>query len=143
MILTRIILLISLLTSPAPTLSPAQRHAAEVAAGEVSALLFGVDAYTDALCSILARRDNDSFPDTLPGVLQGYFAQPRPLTANEEAAALRAFYGDGCEGVTFLWVMSGQDVERRGFRDGDRVYRYEFLSGAVWEVHFYSQSPWG
>lgn len=132
-----------LATVTTPGLTPDQRMAAEVAAGEVSAQLFSADAYTDALCTILNRKDADSFPDSLGGVLAGFYALPRVLSQAEESAALAAFQPGGCDGRPWLYAMSAGDVERHGFEAGDLAYTYTLPSGAVMQAHFYKTSPWG
>lgn len=132
-----------LATVTPPTLAPNQRIAAEVAAGEVSAQLFTADAYADALCTAINRVATDSFPDTLTGVLAGFYAQPRALSPVEETAAVLAFADGGCDGRPWLYALSAGDVARLGFRDGAQVYTHTLPSGATMQAHFYESSPWG
>ncbi|MBP8124944.1 MAG: hypothetical protein KAZ26_20035 [Caldilineaceae bacterium] len=129
-------------SAQAPILTPDQRTAAETAAGEVSALLFGVDAYVDTLCTVRNRKASDSFPDSLGGVLAGFYALPRVLSQVEETAAVEAFQPAGCDGRPWLFAMSAGDVERLGFGEGERVYTYTLPSGRILEAHFYDTSPW-
>jgi len=127
------------------TLTPAQRMAAEVAAGEAPVSLVGVGGYVGMICTMTDRLESPRFPNTLLDVLNAYYAPPRALTAQEEAIAIDVLvYGSECDGGPYFWALSYQDVARRGLRDGDWVTApYVLASGVEMGIHFYKTSPWG
>lgn len=143
-----IALFLILLGSPAhaqgETLTPTQRHAAEVAKGEAPISLVGVDGFVGVLCTMQARLADSRFPDTYAGMLRAYYAPPQPLSAQEEAIAVDVLvYGAECGGGPFLYALSAQDVAGRGLRPGDWVTVPHILpSGVEMAIHFYATSPW-
>lgn len=127
----------------APTLSPDQRRAAEVAKGEAPLSLLGPSAYVGVLCTMQARLASSAYPDSLAGVLTAYYARPQALTEQEEAIAARIFvFGSKCVGGPYLFAFSNQDVEHMNFVDGDWVTAPRVLqSGMELGIHFYRAWP--
>ena len=126
-------------------LSGEQLNAARVAAGEVSAALFGGPAYLETLCTMGNRVKSSRFPDTLSAVVeQGYFAPPRLLTTQEYRIAEDYFGGfSWCLSTPRYYVLSQQDVEAHGLPNGDLWFPYTLPSGTVLAAHFYSTWPEG
>ena len=122
-----------------------QLNAARVAAGEVSASLFGGAAYLETLCTMGNRVESHQFPDTLSAVVeQGYFAPPRLLTTQEYRIAEDYFGGfSWCLSTPRYYVLSQQDVEAHGLPNGDLWFPYTLPSGTVLAAHFYSTWPEG
>ena len=120
-----------------------QLNAARVAAGEVSAALFGGPAYLETLCTMGNRVKSSRFPDTLSAVVeQGYFAPPRLLTTQEYRIA-EDFYGgfSWCGGTPRYYVLSQRDVEAHGLPEGDLWFPHTLPSGTELAAHFYSVWP--
>lgn len=109
--LLSLILLLSL--AAPPPLAPAQRHAAQVAAGESPIALMGVAGYVGVLCTMINRVADPRFPGDLAAVVKaGYFAPPRPLTAQERDIAADILTGQAECDQPYLYVLSGPDVAR-------------------------------
>jgi hypothetical protein len=127
------------------TLTAEQHHAAQVAAGEVSAQQFGPIAYGYVLCSMVYRVEADQWPSTLGAVVaSGYYGHPRPLTPTEYKIALDVFVSQPpapC-GDPFYYVLGQADVDADGLRPGDHVFTHTLPSGRVLAAHFYEASPW-
>lgn len=144
-----IALFLILLGSPAhaqgETLTPAQRHAAEVAKGEAPIYLVGFDGFVGVLCTMQARLADPRFPNTYAEMLTAYYAPPRPLSAPEEALAVDVLArGVECIGGPYFYALSAQDVASRGLVPGDWTTVPHILpSGVEMAVHFYASSPWG
>jgi hypothetical protein len=143
-----IALFLILLGSPAhaqgETLTPAQRHAAEVAKGEAPPAWVGTAGYVMALCTIQGRMNDPRFPDTLPGVMTAYYAPPVALTPDEAKIAADVFNGwMECGPKPILYLLSYQDVARLGLPAGDWTSPpFVLPSGTEMGLHAYTTSPW-
>ena len=136
--------LLMLLAQQAAVISPPPyvETAAAIAAGEAPMSLVGVDGYAGVLCTMRNRLDSPHFPNDWPGVLAAYYAPPRTPTERELRIAGDILTQPAACPWAGYYALSQQDVDRRGYPDGDYISAATILpSGRVIRVHFYAQFP--